>query len=37
MPESLPVQGMQGAGVFQIVSSVNVPLFRQAVKEPFGR
>ena len=37
MPESLPVQGMQGAGVFQIVSSDNVPFFLRAVKEPFAR
>jgi hypothetical protein len=36
MPESLPVQGMQGAGVFQIVSSDNVAFFLRAVKEPFA-
>jgi hypothetical protein len=36
MPESLPVQGMQGAGVFQIVSSDNVAFFLRVVKEPFA-
>jgi len=35
MLESQAAQAMQGAGVFQIVSSGNVPFFLLPVKEAF--
>jgi len=35
MPEIPAVQGMPGPGVFQIVSTVNVPFFMRPVKEAF--